>query len=479
MGCFEFTRSFVRRFSSIPSSGLLKLKTSNSMVIISGPDATKFLNGLLTIRLLPTISKTRLTTVSNQEGEYLDLAQSLNIAEKQVRETSWGILHDDEYSEGVEKVGIRRDGRYGMLLSSKGRVDSDLFVYPIPFIGDVKDSPSYLVEFNSGLERFRKLFMLLKLHKLRTCISINHPPKLQSWVYFNRTEAFEDFAYSLKDRFFNNKTSKSPEKGLQLAREFLQSGLLFQPQYHSRLEKGLVGFAIDNRSSLPMFRLITDNSLFEDFPNMFSQDIPGVSERNSASRAFDSSNNLYELLRIKQGLVEMSDYQMGAHSPLPFEFNIDYANGINYNKGCYIGQELTSRTWTRGVIRKRIMPANFFVQNECDDSIISKLGAIDDLKIVRKDKREKGLEEKQAVFNPFGVSPKKSAKSGLSIIGAVIRTVSDAGLVLVNIKDIDLTENDKNSNVFCVQSDSVPEINGKVQCQIRIPDWWPIEDEIE
>ena len=62
---------------------------------------------------------------------------------------------------------------------------------------------------------------------------------------------------------------------------------------------------------------------------------------------------------------------------------------------------------------------------------------------------------------------------------AMIRNFFNARIIFVKNKGVDPTGNDKNSNVFCVQSDSVPEINGKVQCQIRIPDWWPIEDEIE
>lgn len=41
---------------------------------------------------------------------------------------------------------------------------------------------------------------------------------------------------------------------------------------------------------------------------------------------------------------------------LPMECNIDFLNGINFQKGCYIGQELTARTYHTGVIRKRLVP---------------------------------------------------------------------------------------------------------------------------
>ncbi|MBW0505976.1 hypothetical protein O181_045691 [Austropuccinia psidii MF-1] len=41
---------------------------------------------------------------------------------------------------------------------------------------------------------------------------------------------------------------------------------------------------------------------------------------------------------------------------LPFETNLDYHRGVDFRKGCYIGQELTARTYHTGVIRKRLVP---------------------------------------------------------------------------------------------------------------------------
>lgn len=40
----------------------------------------------------------------------------------------------------------------------------------------------------------------------------------------------------------------------------------------------------------------------------------------------------------------------------PFEANCDYLHGISFQKGCYLGQEFTARTYHTGVVRKRIMP---------------------------------------------------------------------------------------------------------------------------
>ena len=45
---------------------------------------------------------------------------------------------------------------------------------------------------------------------------------------------------------------------------------------------------------------------------------------------------------------------------MPQESNIDYMGGIDFRKGCYVGQELTIRTHHTGVVRKRILPVQIY-----------------------------------------------------------------------------------------------------------------------
>jgi len=48
---------------------------------------------------------------------------------------------------------------------------------------------------------------------------------------------------------------------------------------------------------------------------------------------------------------------------IALEYNLAGLNAIDFDKGCYVGQELIARTHHRGVIRKRVMPLNFVQAN--------------------------------------------------------------------------------------------------------------------
>ncbi|WP_339870502.1 folate-binding protein [uncultured Brevundimonas sp.] len=43
----------------------------------------------------------------------------------------------------------------------------------------------------------------------------------------------------------------------------------------------------------------------------------------------------------------------------PIEADYDLLHGIDFQKGCFIGQETTSRMWRRGAIRNRMLPITF------------------------------------------------------------------------------------------------------------------------
>ena len=76
--------------------------------------------------------------------------------------------------------------------------------------------------------------------------------------------------------------------------------------------------------------------------------------------------NSYETLRLEHGLSDGSRDLIVEKSTL-LESNFDELHGVDWDKGCYMGQELTARTKYRGLVRKRLMPVRI-------DGPVPKLG---------------------------------------------------------------------------------------------------------
>lgn len=63
----------------------------------------------------------------------------------------------------------------------------------------------------------------------------------------------------------------------------------------------------------------------------------------------------YDRLRLELGVPDGSRDLVPEKSIL-LEAGFDELNGVDWQKGCYVGQELTARTKYRGLIKKRLMP---------------------------------------------------------------------------------------------------------------------------
>ena len=63
----------------------------------------------------------------------------------------------------------------------------------------------------------------------------------------------------------------------------------------------------------------------------------------------------YDTLRLTLGLPDGSR-DMVVEKAILLENGFDELHGVDWDKGCYMGQELTSRTRYRGLIKKRLMP---------------------------------------------------------------------------------------------------------------------------
>lgn len=82
------------------------------------------------------------------------------------------------------------------------------------------------------------------------------------------------------------------------------------------------------------------------------EDGPRVLEAAGFTAAADET---YERLRIGLGLPDGSR-DMAVEKAILLENGFDELHGVDWNKGCYLGQELTARTKYRGLVKKRLIP---------------------------------------------------------------------------------------------------------------------------
>ena len=68
----------------------------------------------------------------------------------------------------------------------------------------------------------------------------------------------------------------------------------------------------------------------------------------------DGTPDDYDLHRLRLGLPAAAD--MEAEKTTLLEAGFDELNGVSWEKGCYMGQELTARTKYRGLVKRRLVP---------------------------------------------------------------------------------------------------------------------------
>ena len=73
--------------------------------------------------------------------------------------------------------------------------------------------------------------------------------------------------------------------------------------------------------------------------------------------AVEAAEDEREAQKLRLGVPGPKDW--GVDRTYPIEANFDLLNGIAFQKGCFVGQETTSRMKRRGVIKNRMLPIVF------------------------------------------------------------------------------------------------------------------------
>ncbi len=85
--------------------------------------------------------------------------------------------------------------------------------------------------------------------------------------------------------------------------------------------------------------------------------LPQLGRRIYGPAAADADEAAYEAHRLALGVPGSADW--GSERTYPIEANFDLLNGIDFKKGCFVGQETTSRMKRRGQIKNRMLPIVF------------------------------------------------------------------------------------------------------------------------
>lgn len=85
---------------------------------------------------------------------------------------------------------------------------------------------------------------------------------------------------------------------------------------------------------------------------------PGGGAALEAAGIARADRAAYDALRIGLGAPDGRRDMTEAKS-LPLENGFEALNGVDFDKGCYVGQEVTARMKHRGLIRRRLVPVRF------------------------------------------------------------------------------------------------------------------------
>lgn len=404
-----------RYFSSLNPNQLFRFEScqlkNKSYIKIIGPDSVKFLNGLITSKLQPNFVKKNLTTLSLDEPQRDEEISSLDFSKY-----NWGI-----YKEcSSMKNHISRFGTYTGFLNMKGKLLTDSIIYPYPFtIGSIKDKkfPEYILEFDSHIAS--RMEKSLINHKLLSKVKIKplSSEQLKTWDTF----IIMPEEYELLDNLLSPMMEmKDGEQALSFAKFF--SSMFFQGNEDKikavYFDTRLINELYEGRLK-PMFRIVTDSSV-DDINDIFN------------CTAFE--NKSFATLKVNPVEIQRDRFKFGLldgcheyipESLLPLEVNFDYfEDTINSDKGCYVGQELTARTFATGVLKKRTVGIEVKEHEKLAIWDRSKY-----LNIFSKLELEASKQESAAAPNPFGSST-KPIKKRTRPAGQLINISADIGLAV-------------------------------------------------
>ncbi|EDO15672.1 hypothetical protein Kpol_1008p9 [Vanderwaltozyma polyspora DSM 70294] len=334
------------RYSEISNKAYIK---------IIGPEAPKFLNGLVTAKLLPKFVKKNLTTISPNSDTLKELGNG-EIVRFDESHDNWGIYNEVSANGPY----ISRFGVYTGLLNSKGKLITDTIIYPTPLIFDKtpvggKNYPIYLLEFDNSI--VDDVLEIFDIHKLNSKIKYKKL-KASNYKVWDISIKLPKVSQTSPNPWVENihepiSTSKTSDISNQLSESMMR--FLFQGE----VIDSILACYIDKRFELLQDKDSNSPQLLRIITNSDINDISEHFNFNSFPFPFKIENvspNEFRSYRLKNGIIDsVRDFR--SETIWPLELNFDFfLNSVNPDKGCYLGQEITTRMFSTGILRKRLIP---------------------------------------------------------------------------------------------------------------------------
>lgn len=359
-----------RLYSTIPPPTIRSfVNLPKTHIKVHGPDASKFLNGLITNK-----------------------------------------VHDQH------KLGF-----YCGFLNAKGRVLADSFIYP-----NHGNEQEFIIECDPNVGD--RLLSSLKKYKLRSQVKLERVNDMKTWSLWDDTELPHQLG-SL-DKVYNKKIPIN---------------------------------ALDTRSGTFALRMILPEA---------QSPVDVLSSAFINNELDESTQDAYKIRRMMLGIPEGPD-EFTPEKSLPLEYCMDYMGGVDFEKGCYVGQELTIRSHHHGVVRKRVIPVVLTdsADIETQDLEFNPDADYKDYSgLSITDTSESSSAAQQTAPSPFSPSPFQSSGGGSSKpaarrpTGNLIANVGNVGLALVKFEEFGNPD-----SRFVLNTDD----DREVLIKGFQPFWWP------
>ncbi|OIW33308.1 Aminomethyltransferase folate-binding domain-containing protein [Coniochaeta ligniaria NRRL 30616] len=322
------SRPFSSSSTTSPAQAAYARLASRRLISVSGPDAAKYLQGVIT------------SNIAQPDGS------------------------------------ARTAGFYSAFLNAQGRVLHDVFVYPAA-LGGADPAESFLVEVDAA--EAERLVRHIKRYKLRAKFAVRLLDGEEGRVW----HAWDD--------------SGSGLEAIAASGELKGGSIVLR----------------DPRSPTLGYRIVSTAS---------PAAVPEL-----GAELDEAEEEKYQIRRYLHGIPE-GQSEILYETALPLESNMDVMGGIDFHKGCYVGQELTIRTKHRGVVRKRILPCVLYGEGDGEVKPQDRELAYQSGITATEDNAFRSAEE-----IPAGTSIGRVGKKGRSA-GKWLRGVGNVGLALCRLE---------------------------------------------